>query len=96
MAHPQQYLFHPYETYGEELMRKSVRIPCPSYQGSTFPRWGKPSDGSAGVAADFINGDVKIFAIIDLSMVLKTAYLESNLFLLCWGLLKIATLQTYI
>ena len=65
MAHPQQYLFHPYETYGEELMRKSVRIPCPSYQGSTFPRWGKPSDGSAGVAADFINGDVKIFASVN-------------------------------
>lgn len=65
MAHPQQFLFHPYETYGEELMRKSVRIPCPSYQGSTFPRWGLPSSGEQGVAADFINGDVKIFASVN-------------------------------
>ena len=52
MAHPQQYLFHPYETIGEEMMRKSVRIPCPTTGFQTF---GASADG------DRINGDIKYF-----------------------------------
>lgn len=52
MAHPQQYLFHPYETIGEEMMRKSVRIPCPITGSQTF---GASADG------DRINGDIKYF-----------------------------------
>ena len=52
MGHPQQYLFHPYEDIGEEMMRKSVRIPCPVSGSQTF---GGSADG------DRINGDIKYF-----------------------------------